>query len=295
MKRFQAWIVLLTAGVAWGLSFSLAKIAVTSGAHPIGTTLWQAGIGTVLLFVITFVRQKRMDFKPSFVALYVACALLGTAVPGVLYFYAANHIPAGVLSITVALVPILTVFLAALLRVERMIVSRFIGVACGLLAILLLVIPESSLPDASAVPWVLIACVAAACYTAENLVISMRMPQSADPIMVTCGMHLAATAILLPIVFASGTYVSPKWPFTEVEWSILSLSTINALAYSLFIYLVNRSGPVFASQTAYVVTLSGVLWGIGIFGEAHSYWVWLSLVVMLGGLALVTPRQRSLI
>ena len=46
----------------------------------------------------------------------------------------------------------------------------------------------------------------------------------------------------------------------------------------------------FAAQTAYVVTLSGVLWGIVIFGEQHSPWIWGALAVMLIGLALVTPR-----
>jgi drug/metabolite transporter (DMT)-like permease len=30
------------------------------------------------------------------------------------------------------------------------------------------------------------------------------------------------------------------------------------------------------------------------FGEEHSYWVWLSLIVMLAGLAMVTPRKRHL-
>jgi hypothetical protein len=32
---------------------------------------------------------------------------------------------------------------------------------------------------------------------------------------------------------------------------------------------------------------------MAIFGEAHSYWVWLSLAVMLVGLAMVTPRKAE--
>jgi drug/metabolite transporter (DMT)-like permease len=59
----------------------------------------------------------------------------------------------------------------------------------------------------------------------------------------------------------------------------------------LFLYLVIYAGPVFASQTAYVVTLSGVLWGIMIFDDEHSLWVWLSLGVMMLALTLVTPRK----
>jgi len=55
--------------------------------------------------------------------------------------------------------------------------------------------------------------------------------------------------------------------------------------------LVIFAGPVFASQTAYVVTLSGVLWGIMIFNDEHSLWVWLSLGVMMLALALVAPKK----
>lgn len=59
----------------------------------------------------------------------------------------------------------------------------------------------------------------------------------------------------------------------------------------MFLYLIQLAGPVFAAQTGYVITLSGVFWGIAIFGEAHSYWVWLALGLILIGFALVTPRR----
>ena len=58
-------------------------------------------------------------------------------------------------------------------------------------------------------------------------------------------------------------------------------------------FLITRSGPVFASQVGYIVTLSGVFWGILIFGEKHSYLVFLSLTTVLFGLALVNPKETS--
>jgi drug/metabolite transporter (DMT)-like permease len=50
---------------------------------------------------------------------------------------------------------------------------------------------------------------------------------------------------------------------------------------------------VFASQCAYAVTISGVIWGIMIFSEQHSIWVWLSVIVMLLGLMLVNPDDDA--
>ena len=158
-------------------------------------------------------------------------------------------------------------------------------------AVVLLIAPEQSLPDPGAAPWVLAACAASACYAAENLVIALRMPDGEDPFMVTFGMFLAATAMLAPVVIATGSFVALAWPWSPVEWSIVGMAAVSALAYSLYIYLIGWAGPVFASQVAYAVTLAGVLWGMTLFGERHSPWIWAALALMFAGLALVKPKR----
>ena len=77
-----------------------------------------------------------------------------------------------------------------------------------------------------------------------------------------------------------------------ITTSIVTLAVINATAYSAFVACIAVAGPLFASQVGYVVTLAGVFWGIAIFGETHSAWVWASLVTMLFGLMLVSPRKQ---
>jgi len=106
-----------------------------------------------------------------------------------------------------------------------------------------------------------------------------------------CGMLFMAALVLGPVVWATGTFVPLGLPWGPVEWSVIAMVAANAVAYSLFIHVVSTAGPVFASQTAYTVTIAGVLWGMAIFGEQHSLWIWASLALMLGGLALVSPRR----
>ena len=45
LRRFVPIALLLGLGTMWGASFSMAKIATTAGAHPLGLLLWQAGGG----------------------------------------------------------------------------------------------------------------------------------------------------------------------------------------------------------------------------------------------------------
>ena len=63
--------------------------------------------------------------------------------------------------------------------------------------------------------------------------------------------------------------------------------------YAGYVWLAARAGAVFATQVAYVVTGSGVLWAMLLLGERFSGWVWAALVVMLLGLFLVQPRLKA--
>jgi drug/metabolite transporter (DMT)-like permease len=286
------WFVLLFLGVAWGGSFSLAKIAVEEGAHPLGVNYWQSLIGAVILISYLVVTRQPLPTGRNYLSFYLICGFLGSIVPGLLYFYAVIHISPGVLAITIATVPIMTYIAAALMKVERTSTLRLLGVCFGILSIILLVVPAESLPDRSAVFWIFAAIAAAVCFTGENLIIAIRLPKGANAFIVLGGMLITATLIMTPFVFATDAFVSLSWPWSSSEWAIIGLAILSVVCYGLFIMLIVRAGPVFASQTAYIVTLSGVFWGILIFGEKHSLWIWLSLASMLVALALVTPRKE---
>jgi len=293
LGRTSAWMLLLFIGVIWGLTFSLAKIAAQGGAHPLGINFWQSLIGAVFLILWSFGTRQKIPMKRNNIVFYMACGLLGSIIPGVLFFYAASRVSPGVLSITVATVPLLTFAAAAMFGIEKVRVGRVLGVVFGVLSIILLVGPEESLPDPTVVPWVLAALVAAVCYSAENLIVALRMPTNVSPFMVAGGMFIAASLIMTPAVIVTGTFTPLPWPWGASEWAIVGMATLSVTAYSLFIFLIAHAGPVFASQTAYVVTFSGVFWGVLIFDEQHSTWIWASLVVMLGALALVTPHRNE--
>ena len=278
-------------GILWGLSFSLAKMATEGGAHPIGINYWVCLIGAAVLISGSFILRRPLPLRRDVLIVCTVCGVLGSVIPGTAYFYAASRLSPGVLSITIATVPLMTFLAAAVLGVERVSTTRLLGVFLGVLSIALLIGPSTSLPDRSAVPWVLLAVGSALCYTAENLFVAIRMPADVNIYTIVGGMFLAATIIMTPLVVITGTFEPLPWPWGRSEWAILGMAAITVSAYGLFLYLIRYAGPVFASQTAYVVTLSGVIWGIMIFDDEHSLWVWLSLGVMMLALGLVTPRK----
>ena len=59
LGRAWAWLLLLSMGVVWGLTFSLAKIAAEGGGHPIGINYWMSLIGAVILGMLSLVTRQK--------------------------------------------------------------------------------------------------------------------------------------------------------------------------------------------------------------------------------------------
>lgn len=292
MRVIWPYLLVLIAGSVWGSTFSLARIAAQADYHPIGLGFWQALGGGMLLAVVSLVRGKWPRLNRDNLIRFTVIAVLGTAVPGVLYFYAARHLPAGVLAITVALVPMMTYAVSLVLGVDRRSSMRMLGVLLGFVAMVLLSRPEA-LPDRSMVPWLLVALVAAVCYTMENMYVEVKVPDDTDMICLLMGGMFMATLLMLPVVIAKDAFVPLDLPLSTAEASVVILMLVNSFAYLVFLYLIKSSGAVFASMMGYVVTVAGIGWGIWLFQEQHSILIWIALGLMLIGMAMVRPRSHS--
>ena len=293
MKSFLPWLILGYMGIVWGLSFSLSKIAVDLGGTPIGLTFWTCLLTGLMLLFYSIIRGQKIRFKLKDLQIILLLAFLGAMLPNMFFYYAAAHISAGLLSITITVVPIATYALSFILKLEAISARRITGVFFGVGAILVLVLPENSLPNKNEVVWIIVACLSSISYALENITLAIRGIDGIGPVRLSCGINLIAAVILGVFSYFTDNFMPVPLPVTTLTWTILGISLIGATAYTLFVLTIANSGPLFASQVAFLVTISGVLWGILIFGEKHSSWVWLSLVLMLIGMSLVSPKRKS--
>jgi len=286
------YFLIISAGVLWGGTFSLALIATADGTHPVMLTSCQVIITAIFFYgVCRFSRVQA--FRLRRIPIYILLALLGIVLPDLLYYFAAPHLNAGILSITVSTVPLFTYAIMWAMRFEAMILKRVFGILLGMIAILLLVLPDQELSSINASFWILAVFLCAVCYAIENVYISEGINPDLDIRELLFGSNIIATIMLVPTTAWMGVGVPITWLLTPAALAIATIALVSALAYMMFFYSIRTAGPVFASQCAYIVTISGILWGIIIFSEVHTIWVWLSVVVMMAGLALVTPASRA--
>lgn len=283
------WLTLGGVGLAWGCTQLFSKVIVNAGHHPLGISFASTLLGASIATTVLMVRGQRLPNSQHHLVFYLICGLTGTALPNFFSYTAITHLPVGVISIIMAAVP-MTTFLAALIfGLDRAEPRRFLGLSAGIIAVLLLVLPKASLPGQEQALWVLIALLPSLSYTIENIYIAKSKPGNVNALQALCGLSWGALLAITPLTAMTGTWMDLSLS-PQATASMAAMTVFHLLAYGGFVWLISTAGPVFAAQVGYVVTISGVALGIGFLGESHSAWVWLSLGLMLVGLALVQPR-----
>jgi drug/metabolite transporter (DMT)-like permease len=180
-----------------------------------------------------------------------------------------------------------------LLRFESAVLRRMAGILLGMVAILLLILPDHGFSNEDANLWILLVFVCALLYAVENVYIGRGVAPAIDIRELLFGSNLVAALVQFPLAMYLGVDESWSWLASPAGLAIAAIALGSGLAYLMFFYTIKTAGPVFASQCAYAVTISGVIWGIIAFSEQHSIWIWISVMVMLLGLALVSPDQAT--
>lgn len=301
MKTAIMYIMAFGSGMIWGITFSLARIATEAGKAPLGLAWWQAFGGGIVLLIYSILKSEFRRHRPR-LGQMLFVGTCGNVIPGTLLFYAAIYVPAGVLAITIAIVPMLTYASGTALSLERFSWRRLAGVLLGFVAILLIMLPDgvkgleaaqsgTLLTDTRF--WIAASLFACCFYTLENLFVESRVSAEISiPVLLSGGM-LVAAALLLPLVLLNKDFVTISLPLDKVDGSIIAMMFVSAVAYLMYLMLIKMAGAIFASMSGYVVTLAGVFWGIIIFSETHSPLIWAALALMLVGMALVTPRSQA--
>ena len=286
--------MLLVLGVSFALAVSLNRFAADGGVPFLPYVFWQSfGGGAALMLLAAALRRlPRLDFRH--VRIFLQTGALNLAFPYMLLAYLAPKVPASLLSLGLALVPIMVYVLALSLRQDRFHVLRFGGILLGLAGILVVLVPQASLPAPGMAGWVALGLVPSLSYAVNAVLVARWRPQETGSLPLAGGLMLASAGYVLIVMAAIGeSWWAFGGSFGIGHGATIAAMANNCVSFYLVFEVIRRAGPVIFSTVNYIATLSGMGFGMWFFGDAPSAYIWGAVVLMFAGLFLVTTTGRK--
>jgi drug/metabolite transporter (DMT)-like permease len=280
-----AYVFLLSAAVIFGAIFSVNKLAAAADVPPLTYGFWQSfGAGT-LLWLIVMLKGESLARSRRQLLNYALMGALGIGVPISLLTYVAPHLPAGLLTMVLALSPPLTFLLGALTRIEGFRFPGLFGLAFGFLGVLVVIGPGTSVSGSGDWHWFLLSLFAPLLFACSNVAAALLRPSYSSSLAMASGMLLGSSAVLIPAMLLGGQ----TWlPGTAGISAVLLAVGINAVFYVLLFEIIRMRGPIFFAQFNYLAVLAGILWSMLLFGERLTIQFLIAMLLMFAGVFLST-------
>jgi drug/metabolite transporter (DMT)-like permease len=266
----------------WGASFIFFRVlapvlgpVVTAGARVL-----IAGVALLVYCrVIGFDTQWHRYWRE-----YLAIGIVNSAIPFVLFAFAALYIPASYSAILNSAAPLFGALLAPIFLAEPLTARKMAGLVGGILGVAL--VSNADAPGAGGTFGLAVgAClVGALCYAVAGIYMKRRAAGAA-PLAVAAWSQLFAGAALLPLL-----------PLAPVRGEITAAIVVNllalalvcsAVAYLLYYRLIADVGPSRALTVTFLIPVFGMTWGALFLGETITLPMLAGCALIVGGTAAV--------
>jgi drug/metabolite transporter (DMT)-like permease len=208
-------------------------------------------------------------------------AAINSAIPFVLFAWAAQRAPAGIGAIANATAVMFTALVALVFYGELISARRTVGLIAGFVGVA--VLASGKMGGISVWPAALAGTGAALLYGfGANLI--RRQLVGLPPGAVAAATLLCSAAFISPLALATW----PSTPIPALSWlcAVLLGVMCTGIAFALYYRLISRIGAPRASTVTYLVPLFGVLWAWLALGEPLTVTMAVAGALILGGVAL---------
>ncbi len=284
---------LITLAAIWGASFLFMRLAVPA-LGPLWLIEWRVLLAALLLALAGRWFRHRLALRQHW-RHYLVLGLLNTALPFVLFAWAAQTLTASLLSVVNATAPIWGALIAWVWHREPLTARVAAGLLLGVAGVALLMgLDPAMLRPGSGV---VLACVLLApfCYA-----IASHYAKSAgaalSPYAHAHGSMWAATLLLWPVLPLAGHAPWPAQAEPGLWVAVLALGLLcTGVAYLMYFRLVAALGAASALTVTFMIPVFGILWGHLFLGEAVGWQTLAGALVVLTGTALVTGFRPGML
>ena len=275
-------IKLFALAAIWGSSFLFMRIAAPV-LGPVMLITLRVLLGSLFLLAVSRVNGSRLDIRRDWKH-FLILGLANTALPFTLFAFAAETLPASLLSILNATAPIWGAIVSAIWLRTAFTLKAMAGLLFGIAGVAILVGVDGAHMTAATLIAVVAGLAAGLCYGIAS--VYAKQAKSVEPFANAHGSLWGAVLWMAP--------AAPFFPpaATPGLWVIVSVVAIGVLcsgiAYMLYFKLIEEIGAAQTLSVGFLIPVFGVLWGALFLHEAVMARTVIGGLVVLVGMALIT-------
>ncbi|TNH94076.1 DMT family transporter [Aeromonas sobria] len=285
----RSYLLLLAIGLLWGSQFIFMHQAVAE-LPPIMVAAGRALCGSLILGLLCLFMRLKSEHTPW--RTYMLIALMDATMPFIMVAWGQQHVDSATTAVLMGCIPFVTILAAPLfIAGERITKSGLLSVIIGFAGVLTLFWPNLSQGMNAGLMGAIGILFGASCF-AIGLLMIKRFAKD-HPVVVARNILLcAATQLLIatPFITDLSTLAMPSGQALSAMIVLGSLCT--GLVYFLYMVLIQKAGPTFASLSNYLVPLFGVMLGALFLGEQIHPTTGIALALILGSVAMNQWAQQ---
>ena len=278
---------LVALSIIWSASFVFIRV-LAPVLGPVWVATTRLVIGGAALALVFVALRRHLDVGRHWRA-YLFVGILNSALPFLLFAWAALTLPASYLVILNAALPLFGAVVSAIWLAEPLGAGKMAGFACGTLGVVLVSRAGPVVPDAAFAAALAASLAAVLCYALAGVWLRRR-GTGLQPMAVAGWSQLLAGVALLPIAAFAPMHGEVT---TTVAINVLLLALLcSAVAYLLYFRLIADVGPTRAMTVTFLMPVFGMLWGYLLLGETITPPMLAGAALIVGGtFAVVRPRE----
>lgn len=275
----------------WGSNYLWIKLA-DRGLSPVEVTLTRLGLGAAVLLILVAIRRERLPTSATAWVHITVAALLGNALPYLLFAVGeqtANSSTAGIINATA---PLWTIVIALATRHQRTLrLCPAVGLAAGFAGAILIFTPWRSGPG-FATTGAAVILAAAVSYGLSYVYMDRFVVRRDVGPMALSACQLAVSTVMLAITLAATGAATPRLN-TITLTSVVVLGIVGTgIAYVLNYQIITSEGATVASTVTYLLPVVAIILGILALNEHVGITEFVGIAVILAGVALTRRGNK---
>lgn len=287
---FSSILRLFSLAAIWGASFLFMRIAVGQ-LGPAWLMFGRVLLAALFLAVVAVVLKRALPLRQH-AAHFMLLSFFNTALPFLLFAYAAQTLSASLLAVLNATAPLWGALIGWLFFRQTMSWRIALGLLLGVVGVMILVGFDKVATGEGAIIAIAAAALAACCYGIATWYTRLAKPVPA--FLNAHGSMWAAALWLLPVLWFIPMPVAQ--PTSASLLAVLALGVVcTGVAYLLYFRLVQDLGATPTLTVTFLIPVFGVLWGHLFLNEAVGWHTFAGASVVIAGTMLVTGFRLNTI